>query len=753
VECDRALSPGPILRVAVAAPLTGTFDYLAPCPVPDRETTTPEPGQRVLVPFGQGRRVGIVLDIVESSDQDPARLKSVDCLLDPHPVLGSVDLTLIRWAADYYRQPIGEALFSALPARLRRANPLMNDRQAGVAATPTGRALDLDVLRRAPKQHAVLSLLRAATDGLMLAELTARLGPCSASVRSLRDKGLLEHCRLSPAALVPADVETSSIDAADDIGPELNADQAAAVTQVTDGLGAFSPFLLEGVTGSGKTEVYIRLIKAACARGAQTLLIVPEIGLTPQLRERLTSRLPGPPAVLHSGLGEGEREREWHRAASGHASVVLGTRSAVFVPMPRLGLVLVDEEHDPSLKQQEGFRYSARDLAVRRAQLVGCPIVLGSATPSLETLNNAQTQRYGWLRLPQRAGAACTPRISLLDIRNQPLQAGLSGVLREEMRTEIAAGNQVLLFLNRRGYSPVLTCHGCGWVGECPHCDARLTLHLGRRRLWCHHCGWFEPLPTTCPDCKGTDLRTLGRGTERLDEELRPLFPGVAIARLDRDTTRRRGELARLLDDMRRGEVQILLGTQMLAKGHDFPGVTLVGILDLDQSLYASDFRAPERTAQLIVQVTGRAGRAERPGRVVLQTRHPEHPLLQSLLRAGYPGFAAAALIERREAELPPFSHLALLRAEAPAAETPTAFLNQARALAEEIVESDVHCYGPVPAPMERRGGRYRAQLLVQSARRPQLQRFLAQWSLALRALPRSKGLRWSLDVDPQDMH
>lgn len=765
------LNPDLIFRVAVAAPLMGAFDYRPPCSDQDAGAgPAPMPGQRILVPFGRSRRVGILLELAPTSDQDPARLRPIERILDPDPVLSTADLALIRWAAEYYRQPIGEALFSALPARLRRANPLLDDRLAGVSATSAGRELDLDVLRRAPRQRDVLALLQGARDGLALADLADRLGPCGAAVRALRARGLIEVCRV-PA---PAVIAVRSAPERETIaGPQLNADQAEAVRRVTDELGAFSPFLLEGVTGSGKTEVYIRLIEAACARGAQTLLIVPEIGLTPQLRERLTARLPDPPAVLHSGLGEAERERAWHRAASGRASVVLGTRSAVFVPMPRLGLVLVDEEHDPSLKQQDGFRYSARDLSIRRAQLVGCPAVLGSATPSLETLNNAQSGRYGWLRLPQRAGAACTPRISLLDIRNQPLQAGLSGVLREEMRTEIAAGNQVLLFLNRRGYAPVLTCHGCGWVGDCPHCDARLTLHLGLKRLWCHHCGWFTPVPSACPDCRGTDLRMLGRGTERLDEELRLLFPDVAIARLDRDTTRRQGELARLLDEIRAGAVQILLGTQMLAKGHDFPGVTLVGILDLDQSLYASDFRAPERTAQLIVQVTGRAGRAERPGRVVLQTRHPEHPLLQSLLREGYPGFAAAALAERREAELPPFSHLALLRAEAPAQETPNAFLSQARLIAEGIADesipgiprdraqvdaadneqSGVHCYGPVPAPMERRAGRYRAQLLVQCAQRPLLQRFLAAWSLALYALPRTKGLRWSLDVDPQDMY
>ncbi len=516
-------------------------------------------------------------------------------------------------------------------------------------------------------------------------------------------------------------------------GPALNADQREAVNAVMGALGGFRPFLLDGVTGSGKTEVYIRLIESVIATGGQALVVVPEIGLTPQLRERFTQRLQGPVAVLHSALNASERERNWHRAALGEATLVLGTRSAVFVPLPRLGLILVDEEHDPSLKQQEGFRYSARDLAVRRAQLAGCPVVLGSATPSLETLRNARLDRYGWLRLPRRAGLAQPPTLALLDIRDQPLQAGLSSVLRAHMEAEIAAGHQVLLFLNRRGYAPVLTCHVCGWVGGCPCCDARLTLHLNPRKLWCHHCGWSCSVPSLCPDCQGGDLRMLGRGTERLEDDLRPLFPNVSIARIDRDSTRRKGELARLFGAVQRGEVQLLLGTQMLAKGHDFPGVTLVGILDLDQSLYASDFRAPERIAQLIVQVAGRAGRAERPGRVVLQTRHPEHPLLQSLLRDGYAGFAATALHERREAELPPFAHLALLRAEAPGETEPLAFLREARLLAEGLIDTSagsgsaprIHLLGPVPAPMERRAGRYRAQFLVQCGERPLLQRFL----------------------------
>jgi primosomal protein N' (replication factor Y) len=739
-----------LLRVAVGAPLADLFDYLPP------EGGLPAPGTRVLVPFGRGSRVGVVVETALDSDQDPDRLKSVTRALDPGPLLAPADLALVRWAADYYRHPLGEALLGALPVRLRRPDGALDGLVAGLRATAAGLAPEPPGLGRAARQARVLDLLRAHPQGLAASELRERLGGCAPQVRELKSKGLIEPCRVGPAVPGPSGEDRGAPLAE---GPELNPDQRRAAEAAIAALGRFAPFLLEGVTGSGKTEVYIRLIREAIARGSQALVLVPEIGLTPQLEERLRRRLPGPIALLHSGLDERSRELAWHLAASGRATMALGTRSACFVPLPRLGLVLVDEEHDPSLKQQDGFRYSARDLAVRRAQLAGCPVVLGSATPSLETLHNARSGRYRRLSLPQRAGGARAPAVSLLDIRGQPLSAGLSPLLREHVAAESGAGNQVLLFLNRRGFAPVLTCHDCGWVGACPHCDARLTLHLRIQRLWCHHCGWQVPAPAACPECKGPDLRPLGLGTERLEAELRAIFPDTPLARIDRDSTRRKGELDRLLTAVRRGEIPILVGTQMLAKGHDFPGVTLVGILDLDQSLYAADFRAPERTAQLIVQVSGRAGRAERPGRVVIQTRHPEHPLLRSLLAEGYPGFAEVALAERRAARLPPFAHLALLRAESPEPEPAMELLRRARQLALDILDgrvpglgAGVRLLGPVPAPMERRAGRWRAQLLVESPDRPGLQRLLAAWIPGLRALGRTNGLRWSLDVDPQDM-
>ncbi len=733
-----------ILRVAVAGPFFEALDYLPP---PRHDWEEPRPGTRLLVPLGQRRQVGILVGVAEESSYPRARLKAVEKVLDPNPLFSERDLRVLHWAATYYQQPLGEVLFAALPEPLRKPDPLPEPGQPGVRLTEAGWSLDPRALNRAPRQRALLEILRTAPAGMTWSNLRLRFGEAGPILRALRAKGLITEVQIQPS---PADPLAS--DPAP--GPTLTPEQEAAVTAVAATWGQFQAFLLDGITGSGKTEVYIRLAEAAIAQGNQVLILVPEIALTPQLKMRLQARLPGPIAVLHSGLSKQERLANWLAAARGSARLILGTRSAILAPIPRLGLILVDEEHDDSFKQQEGFRYSGRDLAVRRAQICGCPVVLGSATPSLESLRNAELGRYSRLRLTERASGAPLPELALLDIRNQPLVAGLAPPLRAEIAAELQAGNQILLFLNRRGYAPVLICHRCGWVGECAHCDARLTVHLAAQRLWCHHCGWSSALPERCPVCASLDLRMLGRGTERLEDNLAKLFPAARIARLDRDSTRRQGALEQVLEAARRGEIQILLGTQMLAKGHDLPGVTLVGILELDQALYAADFRAAERAAQLIIQVAGRAGRADRPGRVLLQTRHPDHPLLQLLLRGGYSDFARAALAERAAAELPPFSHLALMRTEAPTAGEALAFLQQARTLGEQLrpEPSPVLLLGPVPAPLERRAGRHRAQLLIQGAKRPLLQRFLQDWLPEVRAIRCSRRLRWSLDVDPRDL-
>jgi primosomal protein N' (replication factor Y) len=732
-------SPPPvILRVAVPIPLPRLFDYLPPADA----AVEPLPGMRVEVPFGRRLRVGMIVALATGSQQDPDRLKTVTGLLDMQPLLEPSDLELILWAAEYYHQPLGEALFAAIPARLRRPEPQMAAGLPGWRLSPLGLSQPLECLSRAPRQAEVAALLRQHPQGLTTADVQHRLGNCFAALRGLRKRGWLDPCRRPAEAEDPTQAE----------GPPLNPQQIAAVDAVRLAFGGFQAFLLQGVTGSGKTEVYIQLLLASLAAGRQALLLVPEIGLTPQLRRRLARRVGGRLAILHSGMTATERQLHWQRAASGEADLVLGTRSAVFVPLPRLGLLLVDEEHDLSFKQQDGFRYSARDLAVRRAQHAGCPVLLGSATPSLETLHNARCGRYGLLELPQRAGGAEPPEIDLLDIRGQPLRGGISPVLVELMRQQFARDNQVLLFLNRRGFSPVLTCHGCGWVAECPQCDARLTLHLSDNRLWCHHCGLSRPIPPSCPACSGLDIRPLGLGTERLHGELNALFPDIPVARVDRDSTRGKGTLHQLLADARAGKYPLLVGTQMLAKGHHFPRVTLVGILDVDNGLYGSDFRAGERMAQLVIQVAGRAGRADRRGRVVLQTHHPDHPLLQTLRRDGYPAFAAIALRERREAELPPFSYQALVRAEAAVREASIGFLHAAAAAGRPLAGQVVSLLGPVPAPMERRAGRYRSQLLTQARRRADLQGFLADWVPRLYTLKGRSQVRWSVDVDPQEM-
>jgi primosomal protein N' (replication factor Y) len=486
---------------------------------------------------------------------------------------------------------------------------------------------------------------------------------------------------------------------------------------------------------------------------AEALVLVPEIALTPQLVDRFRGSLPAARlAVFHSGMGSTERCNAWLLAAQGELDVLIGTRSAVFLPLARPGLLVVDEEHDPSYKQQDGFRYSARDLAVTRGHRGGFPVLLGSATPALESLHNTRAGRYASLRLSRRAGDAAPPAMRLLDIRGQQLEAGLSGELLRAMDQHLGAGRQVLLFLNRRGFAPVLICHRCGWHADCERCDARMTFHRGRNSLDCHHCGSRRGVPRTCPECASDRLTVAGQGTERLEEVLSRRYPDAGVIRIDRDSTRRRASMEKLIGRVRRREGRILVGTQMLAKGHDFPEVTLAGLVDADQGLFTADFRGPERMAQLLVQVAGRAGRGEHAGEVLVQTRAPEHPLLRRLVTDGYPAFAGEALSERRAVGFPPFSHLAVLRSEAAKREHARAFLEQAVSAGDPVRGDAVWLLGPVPAPMERRAGRYRAQVLVQSDSRARLHRFLASWAPALENLPGGKRVRWSLDVDPIDL-
>ena len=733
-----------VFRVALDTPLRRLFDYLPPVSSAAGE---PKAGTRVRVPFGRRRLVGVVMAAAAASDVAPERLKPILEVLDTQPLLDTAALALIEWAAEYYHHPVGQVVATALPRALRLGARITAFEERWTATAAGAAARVAGALRRAPKQRALLEFLLEA-GGASAARLEVQLHPWRDAARALAARGLITSVEVPREH---ADPPTAAARAASP-APVLLPEQQEAVERVSEAFGSFGAFLLHGVTGSGKTEVYLKLVERVIGQGRRALVLVPEIGLTPQLVGRFRERIPVPMAVLHSGLTEQERLDAWRDAFSGHARIVLGTRSAVFAPLAQPGLIIVDEEHDGSFKQHEGaLRYSARDLAVVRAQRSGVPAVLGSATPSLETLHNADAGRYTRLRLPRRAAQeARPPSLKLVDLRTVPVRAGISTPVAAAIARHLAADGQVMVFLNRRGYAPTLLCSACGWIAPCRECDARLTVHLAAGRLRCHHCGADAALPARCPQC-GFNVKPVGQGTERIHETLGTLFPGVGLARLDRDVVRRRGDVEEVLQRVSSGVARILIGTQMVTKGPDFPNVTLVVVLNADQGLFSTDFRAPERLAQTIVQVAGRAGRSARPGEVLIQTEFPEHPLLASLLAGGYDGFARAALEERRQAAWPPFSRLAAVRASARTREGALGFLTDVRASAGTPPRG-VRLLGPVPAAMARRAGRYHAQLLIESRERPALQRFLGAWLPAVEALRGAQRVRWALDVDPLEL-
>ncbi len=721
--------------VAVPGPFLAPLDYL-PCS-DGRETVV---GARVRVPLGRRSMIGVVISEHHDSPIDEGRLRRITDIIDDDALLPPALMALINWAARYYHHPIGEAYATALPAKLRQGQPATPGEQTYWRLTEAGRAQAISaLLKRAPRQAMLLQALQE-NSVLGASDMAGLGGDARGALQRLVERGLAEAVKHSDYGLIQAKASESS--------PTLNHAQAKAASLIQPGAG-HQAILIEGVTGSGKTEVYLDAIARAITEGLQSLVVVPEIGLTPQLLNRFRRRLNARIVVLHSGLADGERLNAWLAAANGRADVVIGTRSAIFVPLAQPGLIIVDEEHDSSLKQQEGFRYSARDLAVLRGHRADIPVVLGSATPALETLANAEQGRYIHCQLNERAGNARPPAMHLLDMRGQPTQEGLSKPLIDRVGEHLAAEGQVLLFLNRRGFAPVIICHECGWLAECDRCDARYTYHRSRNRLHCHHCDREQRIPENCPHCGSVDLRPLGLGTERIEAALQAAFPQTPLVRIDRDTTRQRGGFEQQMTAAIRGEAQLLLGTQMLAKGHHLPAVTLVAIIDADQGLFGADFRAAERLAQLIVQVAGRAGRAERPGEVVIQTHHPEHPLLQTLIHGGYPAFAKTALIEREAAGLPPSRAMALLRAEATGREAPMSFLHVAAKISP--LRPGVECLGPYPAPMEKRAGRFRAQLMLQADERSILQNLLEEWVPQLQKLREARQVRWSLDVDPSE--
>jgi primosomal protein N' (replication factor Y) len=732
-----------IVKVAVPCPLYKTFDYR----LVSEDRKPIQPGVRIRVPFGRQKLVGIVIEEVRTTDVPAGKLKPVISVLDEHNLLGDDILKLLLWAARYYVHPLGDVLQTALPVYLRNnddTTPSLNTywRLQQPAQKPPAAEETLQTLKAAPRQRQLYQLLLDADSGLDADALNSLTENWRAPIKALQEKQLVESF-VKPAILTQQKINSDSI--------TLHDEQTEAIKSIESHRHQHAVHVVNGITGSGKTEIYLALCESMLADNKQILVLVPEIGLTPQLTQRFLERLEASIVVLHSAMNDKQRYAAWHAAANKQAQIVIGTRSSVFTPLPDLGLIIIDEEHDGSYKQQDGFRYNARDLAILRAKNKNIPIILGSATPSLESLNNINEQRYKVHYLKQRANKKPLPKTQLINLCSQKLHEGLAETLLDKIKQHLDQQGQVLLFINRRGFAPLLMCHDCGWTTSCQRCDAHMTFHKRRNQLHCHHCGSQRPAPDHCDECGSTNILAIGAGTERIEHFLQEYFPDTQVNRIDRDSTRNKGSLEEKLEKAHSGESGILVGTQMLAKGHDFPNITLVCVLDTDQALFSADFRAAEHLAQLITQVSGRAGRAEKPGEVLIQTHHPDHPLLQTLLHSGYPAFAEAALQERRAAGLPPARHLVLLRCESVEANAAQTFLQQAADTAKQVDIKDIDLFGPIPAPMERRAGRYRYQIMLQSKQRKALHQFLSWWAPQLQQLTSARKVRWSIDVDPYD--
>ncbi|NRB37026.1 MAG: primosomal protein N' [Pseudomonadales bacterium] len=745
-----------ILEIAIPTPLRRTFDYLLHVETPQADFLNPEPeialinsidafalspdtlkpGLRIKVPFAGREVTGILINTKTRSDIETHKLKAIIEVLDTEPLISATLLKLMLWAADYYQHPIGESLPIALPALLRKGGPLLNELQISWRLTDAGRSTVISA--GAKKQQSIQQYLLK--EGLFADSDKTTLAFSNAVLNTMKDRGWLEsfeHPVEAPAfTITPSPLK-------------LNDEQRQLIQEYEAASAGYQAYLLEGVTGSGKTEVYLQLIERVLLAGKQAMILVPEIGLTPQTLQRFKARFNCPMAIFHSNLSDKERQLYWQQAKSGHAKIIIGTRSALFSATCNLGLIIIDEEHDISYKQQDSLRYSARDLACVRAKLENAAIVLGTATPSLETLSNASSGKFKHWHLTQRAGNAKAPVISIVDIRQQTMIEGIAEDVLLDIQATIEKGQQCLIFINRRGFAPSLICHDCGWIAQCHACDARMTVHLKANHLRCHHCQAVEPITRQCPSCNGQQMTFQGVGTERLAMAMQAQFPDTTIFRIDRDTTSKKSAMPEMMNNIHNCDAAILVGTQMLAKGHHFPNVTLVIILEADNALAGIDYRASERFGQLLTQVIGRSGRAEKPGRAIIQSHFPEHPQLQKLITFGYNRFAMDLLAERQQLGLPPYSFHALLRLESQNAAEAQQILEEMQRYIQPL---NCLCLGPYPASLQRRAYYYRYQLLIQSNHRGQLKQALQAIHQFSEKRLRSHKLRFSIDVDPQDM-
>ena len=737
---ENTLSTTPSYRIRVAVPvyLYDCFDYSLTA----EQYHQAEVGARVAVSFGRQNVVGVIVE--KLTDEKPLdlgfKLKAITELLDDNAILDAKVLSLLTWSAQYYQFPIGEVMHAALPSFLRQGKPynllarmwkLIDDHAE-------------DKLKRSEKQQDAYKILKLHPTGTS-ENILNLAGIETATLKALEKKQItqciLEAQDFKPQAMTLAQMPLTP-----------NDEQKRAIQNILKARHSYHAFLLDGLTGSGKTEVYLQVMQEVLKQGKQVLVLVPEIGLTPQTVSRFQSRFHCHIALLHSGLNDSKRLQAWQSAQTGKASIVIGTRSAIYTPLPHLGLIVLDEEHDLSFKQQEGFRYHARDVALYRAHLENCPIILGSATPSIDSYALVEQGKMTRLELDQRAGVAVMPKMHVIDLKVAQKQNGISQQLIHEVQKRLDKKEQVLIFLNRRGYAPVLICESCGWQAKCPHCDANFTVHRQPyQHLHCHHCGTIHRMPEHCPQCQHSELKPIGLGTAKVEENLQELFPNFDVIRVDRDSTSRVGSWQKIYNKIQKSEPIILLGTQMLAKGHHFPYVTLVAILDIDSGLLSVDFRATERTAQLIIQVAGRAGRGEKKGEVYLQTLRPDHPLLNTLLESGYRSFAKQTLKERKAAWMPPYRYAALLRCESKDQELNQSFLQEHAQALRQVSENSIDIWGPIPAPMERKAGRYQAHMVLLSKDRARMHFYIRQWWQNVWH-NKPHGMKLSLDIDPQEL-
>ncbi|WP_199610863.1 primosomal protein N' [Flocculibacter collagenilyticus] len=742
-----------IAKVALPLPLRRLFDYQ----IPDNITNA-KIGQRVVVPYGNQQRVGVIWQLTNESSFEPAKLKYIAECVEDCSTFNTQQMQLLNWAAQYFQHPIGEVVFTALPNALKKHKQIQAYISAQYRITALGANTTEDELKRAKKQWQALQHFQQHIT-FTKAQIKNHNELSTAQIKSLLEKGFIQEEIDLSGLNNHSNTECASSDSNNSVTPKhellkgneltLNTEQAIAVTAISQHT-QFYPALIDGITGSGKTEVYLQSITPILAQGKQILILLPEIGLTPQTVTRFAQRFEVDVNVWHSGLNDTQRMATWLQAKRPTPSIFIGTRSAIFLPFSQLGMVIVDEEHDASLKQQEGFRYHGRDMAVMLGKMCNVPTLLGSATPSFESLNNALAERYHYFKLPNRAGKSVPPSYHTIDLKGLHLRQGLSEPLITAIKSSLKKHQQVLLFLNRRGFAPAIICHECGWLTECHRCNAFYTFHKASNRMICHHCTAQRPIPHQCEACGSSNLVPVGQGTEQIEEVLTELFPDTPITRIDRDSTRNKGSLDAAFNDIHQAGKRIIVGTQMLAKGHHFPDVTLVAILDIDSALYCADFRAPEKLAQLITQVAGRAGRGEHPGKVLLQTHYPGHPLLQDLINNGYHHFAKLGLDERQQTQLPPFSHLALIRVNAMAIPAINHFFAEVMPHLQQL--TDILILGPIPSPVEKRAGKFRYQILLQANERRTLAMQLAVLLPVIESLPSARKVRWHLDIDPIDL-